>query len=324
LIASTNLFTARRILNVHELCLGASSASYPVKAVEFLKGIELEGNMFNNFESGGYIDWHLYPLKKAFIDGTIGIYGKNLWKDYLNALQGEMLPDELVQKYNIGYFLLMHRYPDSRILVKELNQKNTEWKLIYLDEVALIFVRNIPEHHGIIKRYQVIPEQIYRPILKRADKGSVRYLVYLAEVAQALGEFQEAGRLYMKALEFCPQDAELFHRLGVINYEAGLISEATVAYQKALALRPGYFGTHYSLAMCLVKNVDYIGAIAEFKECLKFNPNYAAGHYNLAVAYTMVRPCQIELAYQHLHRAVQLGFKPDPRFMEYLKKISGP
>ena len=120
----------------------------------------------------------------------------------------------------------MHRYPDSRLLLKQLNQRKDEWKLIYLDEVSLVYLKNIPQHQDIIQRYQVDLAKVFGSLREKADKRNVRYLVYLAEVAQSLGELREASSLYLKALEFRPQDPELIHRLGTIHYEAGRFADA--------------------------------------------------------------------------------------------------
>lgn len=52
---------------------------------------------------------------------------------------------------------------------------------------------------------------------------------------------------------------------------------------------------------------DYAGAIGDFKKSLDFVPNDIASHFNIACAYSLTE--KTDLAFQHLDRAVALGFK---------------
>ena len=321
LLLSTNIFFSERILNIHQLGLGVSETAYPKKAVDFIQAAGLKGNIFNNFEAGGYIDWYLYPQSKAFIDGTIGIYGKDIWDDYIRALQLKIPLDALTEKYKINYFLLMHIFADSRPLIKKLYQ-DKNWKLIYLDEVSMVFIKDTQGNQQIITKNQVHLAEVIEPIKNKVNRRNVEYLVYMAEIASVLGELKQAESLYLKANGILPQNPELYHRLGVTYYEEGLFDQAIDAYKKALQLRPGYFGTHYGLGMCYVKSGDYSAAIQAFTQCLKFNPRYDIAHYNLAVAYTQIPAPRIDLAIKHLDKSIKFGFRPDPRFIEHLKKIS--
>ena len=54
----------------------------PLAAVDFLKKIDLRGNMFNNFYFGGYLIYSAYPNYKVFIDGRTLMYGNERFKEY--------------------------------------------------------------------------------------------------------------------------------------------------------------------------------------------------------------------------------------------------
>ena len=52
---------------------------------------------------------------------------------------------------------------------------------------------------------------------------------------------------------------------------------------------------------------DYAGAIGDFKKSLELAPNDIASHFNIACAYSLTE--HPDLAFYHLDRAVNLGFK---------------
>ncbi len=54
------------------------------------------------------------------------------------------------------------------------------------------------------------------------------------------------------------------------------------------------------------KEFDVEAAIEDFKQALKIDPNDLSIHFNLACAYSQTE--QAELAYEHLSRAVEMGF----------------
>lgn len=55
------------------------------------------------------------------------------------------------------------------------------------------------------------------------------------------------------------------------------------------------------------KDYDYNGAIEDFKKAIEINANDIPTHFNLACAYSLTE--QKDLAYKHIDRAVNLGFK---------------
>lgn len=121
----------------------------PVAAVEFLKKETLKGNMFNNDEFGDYIIYSAYPQYRVFIDGRIGAaYDSERVKEYAKVIFFEPGWEKVIEKYAINWIIFDTNSILSRFLVEKI-----EWKLIYSDKVANIFVRNIPENQDLIKKY---------------------------------------------------------------------------------------------------------------------------------------------------------------------------
>lgn len=123
----------------------------PVAAVEFLKKEKIAGHMFNNDEFGDYIIYSAYPLYKVFIDGRLDMYGEKNVKEYRKVINFEQGWEEILDKYSVSWIIFGADSPLSRFLFM-----HKEWKLIYADKVANIFVKNIPANQYLIDKYPSI------------------------------------------------------------------------------------------------------------------------------------------------------------------------
>lgn len=121
----------------------------PKAAVEFIRNEGIKGNMFNNDEFGDYIIYAAWPAYKVFIDGRTDMYGAARVKEYLKVVNAEEGWQEILDKYKITW--AFHN-PNS-VLSKLLLEKN-DWKLVYADKVAHIFVKALPQYSEIIGKYR--------------------------------------------------------------------------------------------------------------------------------------------------------------------------
>jgi len=120
----------------------------PVAAVEFLKKETLYGNMFDNDEFGDYIIYAAWPQYKVFFDGRSDMYGTDIAKEYLRVVRFKHGWEKIIEKYNITWIIYNANSVFSRFLLQ-----NDDWKLIYADKVANIFLKNIPENQRLIEKY---------------------------------------------------------------------------------------------------------------------------------------------------------------------------
>ena len=124
------------------------SQRFPVAALKFIKSNKIRGNMFNEMAWGGFLIYALYPEYKVFIDGRGDMYGGDFAKTYTQVAWVKPGWKEVLHRYNVNWII----YPaNSQLSVLLIESK--DWKLIYADRVANIFVRNIPQNEGLIKKY---------------------------------------------------------------------------------------------------------------------------------------------------------------------------
>jgi hypothetical protein len=120
----------------------------PVRAVEFLKKENLNGNMFNNDEFGDYIIYAAWPRYRVFFDGRSDMYGAERLREYLSIVNVNPGWEKVIQKYDIKWII----YNANSVLSAFLMQRS-DWRLIYADKVANIFVKNISANRSIINKY---------------------------------------------------------------------------------------------------------------------------------------------------------------------------
>ena len=86
-------------------------------------------------------------------------------------------------------------------------------------------------------------------------------------------------------------------------------------YEKPAPKRRVRSNPFKSSGMAKYKDFDLDGAIDDFNKGLEVSPDDIALHFNIACAYSLTE--QKELAYQHLAKAVSLGFNDFDRIMSH-------
>jgi len=110
---------------------------FPVTATEVLKQTPQEGNIFNSYNWGGYLMFHL-PDLPVFIDGRTDLY-REFVDTYANVAFGSVHFDPLFNEYGIGHALI----ETGSGLAALLSQAN-DWSVLYSDDIATIFVHEEP------------------------------------------------------------------------------------------------------------------------------------------------------------------------------------
>lgn len=120
----------------------------PVAAVAFFEKEGIQGNMFDNDEFGDYIIYAVWPKYKVFFDGRSDMYGVDRLKEYIKVATVKPGWEEILKKYNISWIIYNANSSLSLFLMER-----DDWKLIYADNVANIFVKDIPENRHLIEKY---------------------------------------------------------------------------------------------------------------------------------------------------------------------------
>jgi hypothetical protein len=109
--------------------------AYPEKALPYIRTLAGQGNLFNEFDWGGYLEWHA-PGVMEFIDTRVDIFvHEGTLTDYLKAADMQN-PDAVLDRYRIRYVLVSNRLPLAYVL-----EHNPHWKVAYQDKLAVVLER---------------------------------------------------------------------------------------------------------------------------------------------------------------------------------------
>jgi len=119
---------------------GLVSAETPVRAVAFMRDHSLPPPLFHDGDFGSYLIWAAYPAYRVFVDTRIELYPLALWQSYAAISSGEAGWDFALRQWGVRTALLSLQRQAGLVAQMRIHPA---WRLVYEDEVAIIFVREM-------------------------------------------------------------------------------------------------------------------------------------------------------------------------------------
>lgn len=117
---------------------GIDASDYPARAVDFMKTHGLKGNVLADYAWGQYVIWHSAPDSKVFIDSRYDLgYRPAVISDYMELERGDAGGAHTLASYPHDFVLVKNGSPAARLMNSEPG-----WRLIYSDEVAVLYARS--------------------------------------------------------------------------------------------------------------------------------------------------------------------------------------
>jgi len=110
------------------------------QAAEFFEKKQLKGPIFNNYDLGSYLIYHLYPHEKVFTDNRPEAYSKKFFEQtYIPMQENPKIWSEMSKKYNFQtiFFGTRDLTPWGQKFLYLIKQ-NPNWQLTYEDQFCLI------------------------------------------------------------------------------------------------------------------------------------------------------------------------------------------
>lgn len=130
-------------------------------SAEFFKENKLSGPIFNNYDIGGYLIFHLFPKEKVFVDNRPEAYPNAFFTDvYVPMQEDEAVWKRELQEYNFDViYFATHDATNwgQEFLVKRI--KDPEWAPVFADDYAIIFLRRNEKNKDLISRFEVSKER---------------------------------------------------------------------------------------------------------------------------------------------------------------------
>lgn len=233
----------------------ASPAVYPVRTVETLRAQGLRGPIYNDIGFGGYLEMHLWPREKVFIDARLEVIGDEFYRRYAAIQQGSGW-DAMMREYEPSLVLVPYAAMD---LTRRLAADST-WALIDADGVSALFARRTAANQGVIAEAEARWRQLDAPLA--ADQATLAPRRGLpgplglfdrrefdfeswgrGNTMMIVGRTRAAHREYARALERSgPSEPVLAKNYALINQMLGRTEEAAVWTRRWQELDPAARG----------------------------------------------------------------------------------
>ena len=114
------------------------------RAVDFIEKNKLEGNIFNNFDIGGFLIYRLYPQYQFFIDNRPEAYPADFVENIYKKLQIDVdFRKKIFEKFKIN--TIVFSYTDQtqwgEAFLRAIFQ-DQEWHLVSIDRSLIVLTRN--------------------------------------------------------------------------------------------------------------------------------------------------------------------------------------
>jgi tetratricopeptide (TPR) repeat protein len=252
---------------------------YPQGAAQFIESNALPGQLFNDYNSGGYLTLRLGPQYRDFADGRALPFALEVLT--LQSRLVESPPDSALwtqeaDRYGINTILLsLARSGGLESVPLKQYCESSEWKPVYLDDVSIVLVRNRPENQPWIERFamdcasdRIAPS---RANLSPANSSSPReraelynFYANTASIYYVLGRDHDALNAIAGAESLFTNDPSLPLLTGQLLQANGKLAEAEAQYRSALRIRQTDIGW-YLLARLLLAQKNYPEAAAALR-----------------------------------------------------------
>jgi len=267
--------------------VGLGTVGYPKKAMDFLEISGLEGRMFNDYSSGGFLIHRFYPDKKVYLDGRNTIYGvKFITENYLKCLIYPSLFEETARKYDINYVFIYYGLSNTAALIPYLHQSDN-WQLVYFDDQVCIYAKNTEKNAGIIKKYRVdLTETRKEAGLERRGWQVIypRGFINRAMFYESVGLVDMAIETLRGISVIAPYVNDAHYNLGTLYLKKGMYEDAVKEFKDAIKAGRMDAGAYNNLGVAYAKLARYKDAVKQFRKAFWLNPLQREARRNLKIS----------------------------------------
>lgn len=182
-------------------------------AVDFIIKNNLKGPIFNNYDTGEYLEYRLYPQERIFIDQRPEAYPPGFMREYITIQSSDDEFAKAVDKYRFNLVFFTHT-DTNQVATNFLKNMfaNPEWTPVYLDDWTVIFLRQND------KKFTRENLQIANTNFSNNNKIAAARLALLFT---RLEWWDEATKYYKKILTLDSNECFAIQNLAVIYYQTG-------------------------------------------------------------------------------------------------------
>lgn len=221
LISGLTILILFKCIHFRDIGLGLKEEMFPVNASDFILRERIEGNMFNPFDTGGYLGWRLYSRHKPFIDGRMA---SSLLREESMVFDTIGNWKEVLDRYKVDFIVTNSTYLNDGGLFNVIGKlfADNDWILIYQDHNCLIFIRNGTNSH-LVEKYRLPKSHIWDEVVSEAknhilsDPKKERTWETLGYAYSMQGRWKDAAAAYKKGLRYQPENKRLHDNIAVFR-----------------------------------------------------------------------------------------------------------
>ena len=174
-------------------------------AVNFFLKNNIKGPIYNNYDIGSYLDFILYPKEKVFIDARPEAYPNEFFTDVYIPMHDSLTKfNQVADIYKFNSIIWDHTNTTEQenTLLSQM-VRSDEWKLVYLNSMILISIKNTPENKSLISKYLITENTVK---LSKEDLNSKKNLEKLSNLFKNLGWYNLMLEVNLRYLDFEPNN----------------------------------------------------------------------------------------------------------------------
>jgi hypothetical protein len=219
------------------------------QAAGFILDNGLPGPIFNDFQMGAYLGSRLVPRYRLFIDNRV--LDSSAVVRYTEMVSSPARFQEAERRHGFRTVILGNYSRTVRSPLGMTLARDPRWRLVYLDPLAVIYVKDRPDLQSVIRPRRTEPGAPQVPFgepaallpLAAVQRVFLRdfpanYLIeYLAVLGQ-LGQPEEVVELATLALETMPREPRLYRQRCAAHFVRGALAAAVGDCATAYRQRP--------------------------------------------------------------------------------------
>ena len=300
---------------------------FPERAASFILRERPPGQVFNDYNLGGYLIWRLGPHYPVYFDGRAIPFGVDHFfrlRTLMNTSPDSRQWQQEADRYGINtlIFSLARSIGMGGLSLRQLCD-SPAWRPVYLDEVAVVLVRNREENARWLERLEINCDHVeLQP--PRTNKKAELFAFYAnaAGVFYRLGRYGTAFEAVERAHRIFPRAPNLYLLRAQLLEAHGRFPEAKQQLRASLELRETEAGWA-ALGRTHALERRYPQSARAFRRAalLSFHPYY---HYlTLGKLYlAMDQASQALEAFQDAERLSPFGKRTDAPAAAFLAQVA--
>jgi len=255
-----------------------ANIDYADAAAMFIKEHGIEGNIFNHQNNGHYLIFSLFPQNMVSIDGRTEVYGDKMLRLLSAPLSNPAYIDEMSKQYDFECILWPSYGVDELSKVFKYLLDSKDWKLVFFDFKASVFLKDVSKNRDIIKKYTVNlehfvpnPDHSLITIAKNSKSYPISFL-RMAAFFISIDMPDKALEFIEIAEEISPDVYDVYNLKGVVFTKQGKMKEALAEFLKASDKNSSSPAVFKNIGLLFLMSGQKDIAKKYFEEGLKVNP----------------------------------------------------